>query len=49
MVETAIVLIIAGPIGGFIALYQFCNGGRLPCIDMDNIDNPNRATVAVEG
>jgi hypothetical protein len=49
MVETIIVLLIFTPIGGFIGLYQFCNGGRMPCIDMDNIDNLNRATVAVEG
>jgi len=49
MVETVIILFIFTPIGSFIGLYQFCNRGRLPCIDMDNIDNPNRATVAVEG
>jgi len=49
MVETVIVLFIFTPIGVFIGLYKFCNGGRLPCIDIDNIDNPNRATVAVEG
>lgn len=49
MVEIAIVIIIFTPIGGLIGLYQFCNRGRLPCIDMENIDNLNRATVAVEG
>jgi len=49
MVETVIVLMIFTPIGGFIALYRFCNQGRMPCIDMENIDNLNRATVAVEG
>jgi len=49
MIGTILVLIIVAPIGGFIALYKFCNQGRMPCIDMDNIDNPNRATVAVEG
>jgi len=49
MIETVIVLMIFTPIGGFIALYRFCNQGRMPCIDIENIDNVNRATVAVEG
>jgi hypothetical protein len=49
MVETVIVFIIFTPIGLFIGLYQFFNRGRMPCIDLDNIDNLNRATVAVEG
>jgi hypothetical protein len=49
MVQTVIVFIIFTPIGMLVGLYQFCNQGRMPCIDMDNIDNLNRATVAVEG
>jgi hypothetical protein len=47
--ETVIVFIIFTPIGLSIGLYKFCNRGRMPCIDMDNVDNLNRATVAVEG
>lgn len=49
MIGTLVVLIIVTPIGGFIVLYQFCNKGRMPCIDIDNLDNLNRATVVVEG
>lgn len=49
MVETVIVFMILTPMGIFIGLYKFCNGGRMPCIDLDNVDNLNTATVAVEG
>lgn len=51
MVETVIVFLIFTPLGLFISLYKFCNQGRMPCVDMDNVDNLNRATatVAVEG
>ena len=44
-----IVFMIFTPIGLSIGLYKFCNGGRMPCIDTDNVDNLNRPTVAVEG
>jgi hypothetical protein len=49
MVETVIVFVILTPMGLLIGLYQFFNQGRMPCINLDNIDNLNRATVAVEG
>ncbi len=47
MIETIIVFFILTPIGLFICLYKFCNEGRMPFINMDNIDNFNKSTVAV--
>jgi hypothetical protein len=50
MIESFIVFIILTPIGMLIGLYQFFNRGRMPCINMHNVDNLNRdAVVAVEG
>ncbi len=37
-----LVMIIVSPIATCIGLYQCFNGGLLPCINTNNIDNHNQ-------